>query len=279
MYDYSRGYAPDIESSGCMDIFRLPKFVLPLLPKPAAAGVGRGGVHRERLDRESATDVRVFSNCEEVELRLNGAVVGRQGPDRDRMSERLDHPPFTFKVGRFEPGELKALGYAGGKLLAEHVVRTPGEIAGLRLALDSASSGPVVTRGRKDHLFCRASLVDRSGTVVSDAWENVAFGAVGGVRLVGANPFATEAGISSILIERDGRGERATVFAVAGVSGKAMSASLGLGGTAVRHSARRTGSGAEIVSGGKVVVSLAADAPKYRIPISAPPDRREPFHR
>ena len=100
------------------------------------------------------------------------------------------------------------------------------------LALDSAS-GPGGTRGRKDLSFCRASLVDAHGTVVADAWENVAFGAAGGVRLVGANPFSTDAGIASILIERDGRDERATVFALAVVSGKPMSASLGLGGTAV----------------------------------------------
>jgi hypothetical protein len=30
---------------------------------------------------------------------------------------------------------------------------------------------------------------------------------------------------------------------------------------------------------GRVVATLAADAPKFRIPANAPPERREPFHR
>jgi hypothetical protein len=41
----------------------------------------------------------------------------------------------------------------------------------------------------------------------------------------------------------------------------------------------RTGLRAGLVVQERVVASLAADAPRFRIPASAPPEQREPFHR
>jgi hypothetical protein len=88
----------------------------------------------------SATDVRVFSNCDEVALSLNGRLVERKGPDRDRISTRLVHPPFTFRTGGFTPGTLEAVGYVAGRT-ARPVVRTGGD----RPAGARARSRPVGT--------------------------------------------------------------------------------------------------------------------------------------
>ena len=119
MFDYNRGYAPDIESSGCMDLFRLPKFSRDLFrsqrPPDEDLPVADSGPMvfiASYWTPESSTDVRVFSNCDEVELRLNGTLVERRGPDEDRLSTHIKHPPFTFQLNRFEPGALEAI--AGG---------------------------------------------------------------------------------------------------------------------------------------------------------------------
>ena len=45
----------------------------------------------------------------------------------------LEHPPFTFLPVAYEPGELKAVAYIGGRIVASHVVRTPGKAVSLRL--------------------------------------------------------------------------------------------------------------------------------------------------
>src|SRR5690606_40539927 len=91
---------------------------------------------------QSPTTVRVFSNCEEVELRRDGRVVARRGPDRGRMDDDLAHPPFTFDVGTFTPGTLEATGWIGGLAVARHTVRSPGPLA--RLALRSDTAGRAV---------------------------------------------------------------------------------------------------------------------------------------
>jgi beta-galactosidase len=302
MYDYNRGYAPDLESSGCLDIFRLPKFSYHFFRSQRPAASGPVVFIASHWTSASATDVRVFSNCEEVELRLDGRLLERKGPDRDRMSARLAHPPFTFPTGGFRPGTLEAVGYFGGHQVARHVVRTPGAIDRLTLAFDV--SGRRWDRTRKDAIFCHASLRDAHGTVVPDAWENVAFGATGGARLVGTNPFSTEAGVASILVETEPGAAPAAVHALAvirsGGFARILGASLALEGGTPRHELRYTAEGAEpgptstryrdaveatpglragLLVRGRAVASLAIDAPKFRIPASAPPDRREPFHR
>jgi hypothetical protein len=223
----------------------------------------------------------VFGNCEEVELRLDGRSLGRRGPDRDRMSARLAHPPFTFPTGGFRPGTLEAVGYIGGRRVARHVVRTPGPIERLALAFDF--SGRPRDRERKDQIFCYASLVDAWGTVVPGAWENVAFGVTGGGLLMGANPFSSEAGVATILLETEPGAAPASVYALAMVPNggrvKLLGASAALEGRAARHEVRRTAHGGELVVEGRVVAALAADAPKFRVPASAPPESRELWRR
>jgi beta-galactosidase len=281
MYDYTRGYSPDVESSGCMDIFRLPKYSYHFFRSQRPAAFGPTVFIASDWTPSSATDVRVFSNCDEVTLSLDGRLLERQGPDRNRMSARLAHPPFTFRTGGFRPGRLEAVGYIAGRPVARHAVRTPGVIDRLMLTFDL--SGRRRDRERKDHIFCHASLVDAHGTVVPDAWENVAFGVTGGAALLGANPFSSDAGIASILLETEPGAASASVHALAivrgGGSARILSASQALEGRAPRHKVRHTPDGRELTVQGRVVASLAIDAPKFRVPASAPPEAREPFRR
>jgi beta-galactosidase len=302
MYDYNRGYALDIESSGCMDIFRLPKYSYHFFRSQRSPGAGAMVFIASDWTAASATEVRVFSNCEEVALLLDGRPLERRRPDRGRMNAHLAHPPFTFRVGKFQAGVLEAVGYLAGRPEARHMVRTPGPIDRLDLAVDLAGRGR--DRARQDVLFCHASLRDARGTVVTDAWENVAFGVTGAARLVGSNPFSSEAGIASILVETDrGRADvaiQALSIVRDGDSARVLGATTALEGGAPRHELRYTTDGSEpgpassryrgpvaaspriragLLVRGRLAATLAMDAPKFRVPASAPPERREPFQR
>ena len=259
MYDYNRGYAPDIESSGCMDIFRLPKFSYHFFrsKRPAAERlpvVTSGPMVFIASDwtSASATDVRVFSNCDEVALYLNGRLLERKGPDQGRMSTRLAHPPFTFRTGGFRSGTLEAVGYIAGRRAARHVVRTPGAIDHLTLAFDL--SGRRRDRERKDDIFCYAAPASVHALAI------VASG--GSVRVLGA-ALALEGSppTHEIRYSTDG--------------GEPGPTSILYRGAALASPQLRAG----LLVHGRVVASLAADTPKFRIPASAAPDRREPFRR
>jgi len=268
MFDYNRGYAPDIESSGCMDLFRLPKFSHAFFQSQRPphevlrhAASGPMVFIASYWTPQSSPDVRVFSNCEEVALSINRELVARRRPDANRLSTHLAHPPFTFALGQFQPGTLEAIGYIGGREAARHEVRTPGTVERLDLWLDEGGR-PFAVDG-KDVALLHAELRDARGTVNPDAWENVFFGVTGEARLVGANPFSSEAGIATALVETEARRPASAVYALSlvrrGGLVHALSAATSVGGDVEPYEVR-------VTTGGKPV---DAAAPRHVGPMAA----------
>lgn len=87
--------------------------------------------------------VWVYSNCDQVELRLNGKSLGidRPGLRWDEMQCEW-HVPWT-------PGKLEAVGYRAGEVVARTVQRTAGEPAALHVSW-SGENCPIVTTGITD---------------------------------------------------------------------------------------------------------------------------------
>jgi beta-galactosidase len=89
--------------------------------------------------RDQAThteaSVEVYSNCEQVELILNGKSLGSQ-------TRPSDDAPRTWKVP-FELGTIKALGKNKEQVVASHELRTAGKPAKIVLAADRTRLAPV----------------------------------------------------------------------------------------------------------------------------------------
>ena len=203
MFDYKRGYAPDIESSGIADIFRLPKFATYFYQSQNSSMDDRNGFGKPMVyianfwQATSGKQVIVYSNCDEVELQLNGQTVARQKPDQNLFSDHLAHPPFTFTVPAYAPGTLRAVAYRAGQPAAATERRTPGVAHHLQLRYDRSGRDA----SQQDVVFVYASVVDANGTVLPEATAAVRFAVRGNAELIGNNPARAEAGIAPVLLK------------------------------------------------------------------------------
>jgi beta-galactosidase len=206
MFDYNRGYSPDLESSGVMGIERLPKYSYyfyqsqrDIAEKSDKFASCPMVFIASEWSEKSALDVRVFSNAEQVELFLNGESLGKKKPDANKNTNNLKHPPFTFAVKEFKAGELKAVAYIGDKAVSEYKVATSGKATQLKLSVDTSGKAPQA--GVKDVVFVRAQLRDAAGNPTHDNKVPVSFAIKGAAKLISPVEINSIDGVASALIE------------------------------------------------------------------------------
>jgi beta-galactosidase len=208
MFDYNRGYSPDLESSGISDIFRIPKFAYSFYQSQRDSDVvldaklqsGPMVSIANYWTENSPLNVTVYSNCDEVELYLNGVLVAKQKPTVNENSDKLNHAPFIFKLDKFIAGTLKAEGFVNGKKVVSSFVKTPEKASKIELSYD-LSSVPI-NPNYPDMVFVYAKIVDSNGTIIPTASNEVTFALVeGNALLIGENPVKAEAGIATIVLK------------------------------------------------------------------------------
>jgi beta-galactosidase len=108
-------------------------------------------------------NVEVYSNCETVELFLNGNSLGSK-------LKPADASPRNWEV-QFVAGTLKAVGTNGGHIVATHELRTAGKPAKIVLAVDRNRIAPVWD----DVSYVTATVVDANGVMVPAAKNLITF--------------------------------------------------------------------------------------------------------
>ncbi len=126
-------------------------------------------------------DVWCFSNCDSVELFLNGKSLG---------TKKMEHDSHLQWSVKYEPGTLKARGWRNGNILTSEV-ETTGEPAALKLTADR----PVIKSDGEDVAVVTVTAVDAEGREVPTADNLIRFAIEGEGEIIGVgngNPSSHE---------------------------------------------------------------------------------------
>jgi beta-galactosidase len=145
--------------------------------------------------REGQTiPVLAYTNCDAVELFLNGRSLGEKRLEFPRRGNsgswyRYDRPPVSATTADlhlawdvpYAPGVLKPIGRRSGREVCTQEVRTAGAPAAIRLVADPN----MITANGSDVVHVKVEILDANGVLVPTADNLVRFAIEGQGRLIG----------------------------------------------------------------------------------------------
>jgi beta-galactosidase len=120
------------------------------------------------IDTYDEARIQVFSNCDEVELFLNGKSIGAKPRPAD------DASPRAWSL-TFQKGTLKAIAKNNGKVVAEQELKTAGKPSKIILTADKS----FLENNWNDVVYIRATVTDDEGNPVLTADNKITFSIAG----------------------------------------------------------------------------------------------------
>jgi len=139
-------------------------------------------------DVGSTVSVWVYTNCDAVELFVNGKSAGKKDVEKDR------HVEWSVT---YQPGKIVAYGYKNGQVMLKETRETAGLPAKIVLTADRH----VLLGDGRDCAVIRAEVLDRRGILAPKADNLIGFAIAGPASVIGVgngNPNSHEADKASL---------------------------------------------------------------------------------
>ncbi len=120
-------------------------------------------------------DVWAYSNCEEVELFMNGKSLGTK-------IKSVNDLHLMWRIA-YAPGTLKAVGRTGGKEILSQEIKTAGKAAKIILSADRSQ----IKADADDLSFVKVTILDKDGNIVPRADNMVKFKIEGEGKIIGVD--------------------------------------------------------------------------------------------
>lgn len=115
-----------------------------------------------------------FTNGDEVELFQDGKSLGKQ-------KNNIDGVEYQSWDVTYKPGELKAVSYKDGKIIAEKVVKTAGEPAKIKIETRKTT----MKSNGQDLIYVECTILDKDGNEVPTANNKINFDIQGPAKIAG----------------------------------------------------------------------------------------------